>query len=74
MLILTLTTADAIAVDPQQLVAVAGAYGGETLVRLRDGRRLRVREAFVEVLARWQAARASRRDDRTPGGSNTPAC
>jgi hypothetical protein len=60
MLLLTLCTADAIAVDHRQVVTVSGAQNSATVLRLSDGRHIEVREAFVEVLARWQAARAVR--------------
>lgn len=59
MIVLTLAdrTAVPIALERQHLVSVVAAHPTETLIRLTDGRRLRVRESLVEVLARWQADR-----------------
>ena len=55
---ITVTLADRraaqITVDRQDLAAVVASYPAATLVRLRDGRQLLVRESLVEMLWRWQ--------------------
>lgn len=59
MLVLTLAdrSAEQIALAPRHLASVVASHPGDTLIRLTDGRRFRVRETLVDVLERWQTER-----------------
>jgi uncharacterized protein YlzI (FlbEa/FlbD family) len=54
MLVLTRRDGEILVVAPRHITTIAAARPDETVMTLTDGRRIPVRESFVEVLARWR--------------------